>query len=493
MKAKIIIIGSGFGGLATAKKLLDEGETDFHILERADDVGGVWRDNVYPGAGCDVQSHLYSFSYDLNPHWTRDYSLQGEILEYLRDSAKRWGLLPKIRMNEDVRKLRWLEQEGEWEVTTAERVYFAKFVVGAFGNLSDPAIPNITGLDTFEGEVVHSANWSQGFCHKDKRVAVIGTGASAIQFVPAIQPDVKQMSVFQRTPPWILPRDDNPIPQKQRSRYASTKWRMQAERLRLYLTREVNVLGFLFPKLMERAERQARKHLEASIQDPVLRAKLTPDYRIGCKRVLLSNVWYPALTQDNVEVVTSGIASIEKNAVVDSNGRRREVDAIILGTGFQAKDLPFAKFIYGKDGQTLSEVWGDNPKSLVGTSIVGFPNFFLLHGPNTALGHTSGVYILEAQAEHAISGILYATRKKKPIIEPTQKAQDRFTSWIKRRSKGTVWTSGGCESWYLDNSGQNSSLWPSFTFSYRMRASKIRRKEYHLRDTPAQVSLVETR
>ncbi|WP_310620055.1 flavin-containing monooxygenase [Flexibacterium corallicola] len=491
MKSKIIIIGSGFGGIATAKKLLDEGETDFLILERAGDVGGVWRDNAYPGAVCDVQSHLYSFSFDLNANWEHDYGRQPEIYAYLRKNVEKWGLLPKVRLNEDVMKLKWHEEGGEWEIVTTQATYRAQFVVGAFGNLSDPSIPKIKGLESFEGEVTHSAQWTEDFSYKGKRVAIIGTGASAIQIVPCIQPEVEKLMVFQRTPPWILPRYDEPIPNEQQQRYASQKWRMRLERARLYFTREFNVLGFMFPRLMKKPERQALNHLKASVPNVELRKKLTPNYTIGCKRVLLSNTYYPAIGNENVEVTTSGVRSITKDAIVGSDGVSREVDSIILSTGFMTQDMPFTHIIYGKDGRTLADTWGDDPQSLVGTSMVNFPNFFLLHGPNTGLGHTSGVFILEIQAEHAISCILHALKKEKPIIEPRLQAQEAFQTWIQKKSKGTVWTSGGCQSWYLDDDGKNTSLWPSFTFAFRSRVRKIRPKEYELRDLAGPAKLNE--
>ncbi|MCC2639403.1 MAG: 4-hydroxyacetophenone monooxygenase [Moraxellaceae bacterium] len=487
-RAKVLIIGTGFGGLATAYHLKKAGERDFIILERKGDVGGVWRDNSYPGCACDVQSHLYSFSFAPNPDWSRHFSPQAEIHAYLRKCAKDFGLLPHVRFNHDVTGMDWQEEAGEWVVQTGQGEFRARHVVGAFGSLSDPAIPRVDGLDNFQGQVFHSATWPKDFDPRGKRVAVIGTGASALQFIPAIQPEVAQMHVFQRTPPWVMPRHDGPIHAVTRLAYRRLPLLQQAERLRLYSQRESFALGFMYPKLMQQAQKTALRHLQDAVRDPVLRAKLTPDYTLGCKRILISNTYYPALAQANVEVSTDGIATVTADGVIGRDGVERKVDAIIFGTGFQTKDLPFAHYIRNNQGRTLAEHWAGSPKAYMGTTMHGFPNLYLLHGPNTGLGHTSVIYMLEAQAEHIVGVVKHAAQNGYDIVEPTAQAEQAFVRMIERDMKGTVWVAGGCDSWYLDETGRNSSLWPNFTFKFRRLAVEIDADAYQGRRVAAQAA-----
>lgn len=480
--AKILIIGTGFGGLATAYYLKKAGEHDLIILERQNDVGGVWRDNSYPGCACDVQSHLYSFSFAPNPNWTRHFSPQPEILAYLQKCAQDFGLTPHVRFQHEVTRMDWQEQTGEWVVQTSQGEFRARHVVGAFGGLSDPDIPKVNGIADFKGQVFHSAIWPKDFNPKGKRVAVIGTGASALQFIPAIQPDVAQMHVFQRTPPWVLPRHDGPIHSITRSAYRHLPKLMQAERLRLYTKRESFVLGFKYPRLMKSSQKTALAHLQGAVQDPVLRKKLTPDYTLGCKRILISNTYYPALAQPNVEVITDGVANVTADSVIGQDGVVRPVDAIIFGTGFKTRDLPFAHYIHNDKGQTLAESWEGSPKAYMGTTMNGFPNLYLLHGPNIGLGHTSVIYMFEAQAEHIVGVVKLAVRKGVDIIEPTTHAQQAFQKKIEKDMEGTVWVAGGCSSWYLDSTGRNSQLWPGFTFAYRQMATNIDEQDYEGRN-----------
>lgn len=477
-KAKILIIGTGFGGIATAWHLKQAGEHDFVILERKGDVGGVWRDNGYPGCACDVQSHLYSFSFAPNPDWTQHFSPQPEIHAYLQKCARDFGLMPHIRFHHDVTRLDWKENAGEWVVQTSQGEFHAQHVVGAFGVLSDPEIPRINGIENFKGQVFHSATWPKDFDPKGKRVAVVGTGASALQFIPAIQPDVARMHVFQRTPPWVMPRHDGPIHAVTRLAYRHVPKLMQAERLRLYTQRESFVLGFRHPRLMKQAQKTALAHLNGAVKDPALRAKLTPDYTLGCKRILISNTYYPALAQGNVDVITDGVATVTPDSVIGQDGVERKVDTIIFGTGFKTRDLPFANYIHNDKGQTLSEAWAGSPKAYMGTTVHGFPNLYLLHGPNIGLGHTSVIYMFEAQAQHIVGVVKLADRKGVDIIEPSAAAQQKFLAKIEKDMKGTVWVAGGCSSWYLDSTGRASQLWPGFTFAYRKLATQIDEQDY---------------
>lgn len=483
---KVLVIGSGFGGLAAGIRLKQAGEHSFLILERESDVGGVWRDNGYPGCACDVQSNLYSFSFAPNPAWSRHFSPQGEIHAYLRQCVQDFGLAPHLRLQHEVTRMDWREDRGLWEVQTNHGVFWANAVIGGFGSLSDPAIPSLKGLSSFKGQVFHSANWPRDFRHQGRRVAVVGTGASAIQFIPAIQPHVNKLHVFQRTAPWVMPRHDGPVSEGTRSVYAKLPWLQKLARLRTYVQRESFVLGFRHPAIMKIKQRTALAHLNAAVQDADLRAKLTPDYTLGCKRILISNTYYPAMAQQNVEVIASGIREVVPQGVVGDDGRLREVDAIIFGTGFQTKDLPFSHLIFNAQGESLNQHWAGNPRAYMGTSLHGFPNLFLLHGPNIGLGHTSVVIMLEAQVEHILKVLGLMRERAHDVIEPTAKAQKRFVDEMEQRIQGTVWTAGKCESWYLDATGKASSLWPTFTFSFMRRASRVRGQDYQSRRVPAQ-------
>lgn len=482
--ANVIIIGTGFGGIAAAVRLLQRGEKDIIILERSNDVGGVWRDNKYPGCACDVQSHLFSYSFAPNPNWKYSFSRQEEIHSYLKDCVKKFGLKNYIRFQHEVRRMSWDEQKGEWNIETSRGAFRAKLVVGAFGALSDPAIPRIKGIEKFKGETFHSATWPKNFQPKGKRVAVVGTGASAIQFIPEIQPDVSSLHVFQRTPAWVIPRNDGPISPKLQKMYSLFPILQKIVRIKIYFQRELLVVGFRNPARMENAKQEALKHMYEAIEDPILREKLTPNFTIGCKRILLSNTYYPALAQSNVHVNTAGISEITENAIIDSDGSKVEVDTIIFGTGFQVKDLPFARYIYGRKGHSLSEEWAGSPKAYMGTTVAGFPNLFLIQGPNTGLGHSSVVFMIEAQVAHIIKVMNYMKKRKVDIIEPTEEAQQRFVELAKNSTEGTVWATGGCDSWYLDKTGSNSTLWPGYTFSFWRMASKLNTSELMGRRIP---------
>jgi cation diffusion facilitator CzcD-associated flavoprotein CzcO len=477
---KIAIIGSGFGGLGTAIRLKQEGVEDFIIFERADDVGGVWRDNTYPGCACDVQSHLYSLSFIPNPDWTRSFSTQSEIWDYLRRCAGDYGVLPHIRFKHTVREAVWSQNEQCWQIETSQGLHRAAVLVAAAGSLSEPKLPKLTGLENFKGTVFHSSRWDHQFDLTGRRVAVIGTGASAIQFVPAIQPLVRKLHVFQRTAPWIVPRHDRPLANVERQIFRRFPLAQRMMRAAIYFFREFLGLAFRHPPAMRLLERLARRHLKRSIADPVLRAKLTPDYIMGCKRILVSNDYLPALTQPNVEIVTDGIAEVREHSIVSKDGIERGIDAIIFGTGFHVTDFPFAGHIHGKDGRTLSEAWAGSPKALMGTTVSGFPNLFLLQGPNTGLGHSSVIYMLEAQIEHLLSALRYMDRHSLVAIEPRPEAQAAYVAEIDRSMRGTVWTSGGCLSWYLDSTGRNSTLWPRSSWQFRRRLARFAPTEYIL-------------
>jgi cation diffusion facilitator CzcD-associated flavoprotein CzcO len=481
----VAIVGTGFAGLGMAIKLKQAGRDDFVVLERADDVGGTWRDNTYPGCQCDVPSNVYSFSFALNPGWTRTFAPQPEIWDYLRAVTEQYGLRPHIRFGAALTGSEWDEAAQRWIVETSRGTLTARVVVGAMGPLSEPAIPSIPGLDSFEGTTFHSATWDHDHDLRGRKVAVIGTGASAIQFVPAIQPQVGQMTVFQRTPPWIMPRRDRRVRPRERALFKVAPAVQRLVRDTVYLGREATVLPFMKPGLLGSVpERMARAHLARSVKDPELRRKLTPTYGVGCKRILLSNEWYPALQQPNVEVVTDGIAEIRPNAVVTADGREHEVDTIIFGTGFHVTDMPYVDQIRGRDGVLLGDLWRERGmQALRGTTIHGFPNLFLLVGPNTGLGHNSIVYMIESQLAYAIDALETTARRGAAVFDPTEAAQTAFNELVQKRMKGTVWTSGGCASWYLDAHGRNTTLWPGASWRFRLQTRRFDPAEYRL-DAP---------
>lgn len=478
---RIAIIGSGFGGLGTAMQLKRRDMNDFVVLERAGDVGGVWRDNRYPGAACDVPSHLYSFSFAPNPAWSHSYSSQPEIWAYLQRCARDSGVLPHIRFHHEVREAAWDDAGMCWRIDTSQGGYDADILVAAAGALSEPAIPPLPGLDSFAGALFHSARWDHGVDLRGKRVAVVGTGASAIQFVPAIQPLVERLYLFQRTPPWVLPRLDRPFTARERWLFRHVPLARRLARLRVYMYLEMNGIGFRHPKLMAKAEQIARRHLEASVPDLALRARLTPDYTIGCKRILLSDDYYPALTQPNVEVITSAVTQVCPHGVVGQDGVEREVDVIIFGTGFHVTDFPFGRLIRGRDGRSLAERWHGSPQAYLGTTVAGYPNLFMLQGPNTGLGHTSVIYMIEAQIAHIVNAIRYMDRHGVAAIEPRPEAQTAFVADVDRRMQNTVWMAGGCRSWYMDATGRNAALWPGSTLQFRRRAARFTPADYRMR------------
>lgn len=478
---KVVIIGAGFGGLAAAIRLKQKGEHDFVVLERADDVGGVWRDNRYPGCACDVQSHLYSYSFAPNASWSYRFSPQPEIWSYLQCCARDFQILEHTRLNTAVRSLHWSEERGEWVIDTVLGEYRGRYVFAGMGALSDPKIPALKGMGDFKGLVFHSAQWPRDVNLEGKAVCVVGTGASAIQFIPRIQPIVSKLYLFQRTAAWVVKRGDFAIAQKARERFRRFPWLQRWTRFGIYVQRELLAFGFRHPMVMRMVQMQALGHMRASIKDPALRRKLTPRYTMGCKRVLVSDDYYPALAQPNVHVVPSGLERITAHGVVGSDGIEHKVDVIIFGTGFQVQDLPYSHYIYGRNGKSLADVWQGSPRSLTGTMVSGFPNLFLLHGPNTVLGHTSMIYMLEAQVEQALRLIKRAEELRVAIVEANAEAQNRFVTWVDRKLRGTVWVTAGCNSWYMDKTGRNASIWPSYTFIYRNRALAIRLEDYEFR------------
>ena len=481
----VAVIGSGFSGLATAVGLKRSGREDFVVLERARDVGGTWRDNAYPGCACDVPSHLYSFSFAPNSDWSSTFSPQPEIHAYLRRVAEQEGVLPHVRFGCEVEEAAWDEAAQRWRLRTSAGRLSARVVVAGAGPLSEPAIPDIPGLRDFQGTVFHSATWDHDHDLDGERVAVIGTGASAIQFVPQIQPRVGKLHVFQRTAPWIMPRPDRPLTRFERALYRRVPAAQRLMRKAIYWGREAYAIPLLRVRLSRVIERAARRHLRRQVPDPRLRAKLTPDYAPGCKRILVSNDYLPALGRPNVEVVCDGIAEIRERSIVAKDGTERELDTIILGTGFHVTDLPIAERLRGRDGRTLAEHWDGSLQAHRGTTVAGFPNLFILLGPNTGLGHTSVVLMAEAQAAYVLQALEHLDGDDIGAVEPRREAQDSWNAAVQRRMEGTVWTAGGCASWYLDSKGLNTTLWPDHTFRFFRALRRFDPAEHRLIPAPA--------
>lgn len=467
------IVGAGFGGIGAAIRLREAGYDDLVVFDRAEDVGGTWRDNSYPGCACDVPSHLYSFSFALNPGWSRSFSGQQEIWDYLRRCVDRYGLRPYLRLGHEVRGAHWDTGSARWRLETSGGPAEADVLVLAAGPLSEPAIPALAGLETFAGAAFHSARWDHDLDLRGRRVAVVGTGASAVQFVPRIAPVVEALHLFQRTPAWVIPRRDRDITPLERRVYTTVPPAQRLARAGIYWSRELFALGFLRPPVMRLAQRVARRHLRRSVADPRLRAALTPSYTLGCKRVLLSDDFYPALARPNVELLTQPIARVRPEGVVTVDGSVRDVDTIIFGTGFHVTDAPAARWIRGRDGRTLAEVWRGSMHAYLGSTVHGFPNLFLLLGPNTGLGHNSVVFMIEAQLRHLLRALDHLRHTGTRAIEPTRRAQAAYVAGVDRRMAGTVWLRGGCHSWYLDATGRNSTLWPGYSWSFRLRSGRF--------------------
>jgi cation diffusion facilitator CzcD-associated flavoprotein CzcO len=477
---KIVIVGAGFSGVGMAIKLRQEGEHDFVLLERAGDMGGTWRDNTYPGCRCDVPSHLYSFSFAPNPEWSSTFSPQPEILSYLRRCAEQHGVMPHVRLHHELLAAEWDEESRQWRLETSQGELTAEVLIAAQGALSEPLIPGLPGLDRFEGTSFHSAHWDHDHPLEGERVAVIGTGASAIQFVPEIQPLVERLDVFQRTPPWVVPHHNRQLTKAERSVYRVLPRAQLAMRAGIYWAREALVLQFHHRLVGRLLEKMALRHLHEQVRDPELRRRLTPSYAMGCKRILPTNEWYPAITRPNVEVVSDRIREIRAHSIVTADGVEREVDTIIFGTGFHVTDIPIAGAIRGRDGRTLAQVWDGSPEAYKGTTVAGYPNLFFLVGPNTGLGHTSILFMVESQIEYVMGAVRAMRRRGASTLEVRREAQAAYNAELQRITRDTVWVAGGCASYYIDRNGRNSTLWPTFTWPFRRRLARFDEPAYAL-------------
>ena len=479
----VLIIGGGFSGLCMGIKLLEADMDSFLIIEKSADIGGTWWDNRYPGCACDIPSHLYSFSFFPSAEWTRMYPGQQEIHAYLKRCVEQYGLAPYLRLNTRFCEAIWDESAGVWNVTVAdgERIR-ARVMVSGMGALHVPHFPEIKGLDRFQGPAFHSSAWDYKVDLAGKNVAVVGTGASAIQFVPQIAQHVGKLHLFQRTPPWIVPRLDFAFSDKWKWRFRNipiTRWVL---RQYIFWRQEIRVLGFLGNEgFRQKMEAIALRHLARAIKDPTMRAALTPNYQLGCKRVLVSDDYYPSLKRSNIELVTEGISEVCPHSIVTRDGVERPIDVLIYGTGFRATEPLIGCRVAGKGGVEIHEAWGKRMSAYLGITAAGFPNLFMLLGPNTGLGHNSVVLMIEAQVRYAMKCLKLMKRRKQRVLEVRPEIQQSFVDEIYRRMAGTVWLSGGCKSWYQDQTtGEITTLWPGSVVSYLRRTRSVSASDYKL-------------
>jgi cation diffusion facilitator CzcD-associated flavoprotein CzcO len=479
----VLIVGAGFSGLCMGIKLLEAGMNSFLIIEKSADIGGTWWDNRYPGCACDIPSHLYSFSFAPSTEWTRMYPGQQEIHNYLKCCVERYGLAPYLRLKTRFQEAIWDGSQGVWNATAGDEIRIrARVLVSGMGALHVPHYPELKGLDRFKGPAFHSSAWDHSVDLEGKNVAVIGTGASAIQFVPQIAPRVGKLHLFQRTPPWIIPRLDFAFSEKWKSRLRSipiTRW---ALRQFIFWRQEFRVLGFLGNEsIRKKAEAIALRHLAWEIKDPGVRAALTPNYQLGCKRVLVSDDFYPTLNRSNVELVTEGISEVCPHSIVTRDGAERPIDVLIYGTGFRTTEPLIGCRIVGKGGVEIHDAWGKRMSAYLGVTVAGFPNFFMLLGPNTGLGHNSVVLMIEAQVRHAMNCLKLMKRENRRVLEVRPEIQQSFVEEIYRRMSRTVWQSGGCHSWYQDqNTREITTLWPGSVVSYLRRTRSVSPSDYLL-------------
>lgn len=476
----VIIIGSGFGGLGLAIKLKERGIDNFVILERAANVGGTWRDNSYPGAACDVQSHLYSYSFAPNPDWPRKYSGQAEILAYINDIAERYDLKKHIRFNAEVIEARYDVNTCQWAVATKAGDFSSQALVSATGTLSLPLVPNIPGLDEFEGEQFHSATWNHDYDLTGKQVAVIGTGASAIQFVPQIVPKVKQLHLLQRSPAWVIPKADRRFFKFEKKLFRHLPGWRKLYRWITYWSNEWRVLAFKHMTfLMKVLQWQAKRHIRKGIKDQKKREQLLPNYTMGCKRILISNDYYPALNQEHVHIRNDGIERITASGIQLTTGEHLDVDAIVLGTGFKATQFLSPIEVIGKNNISLNQAWQDGVSAYKGMTVSGFPNFFILYGPHANLSHSSIIYMHESQYNYILQGLDKVLSPDIKAIEVKKAVQQDFDDKLQASFKGSVWSSG-CTSWYLDENGRNTTMWPGSTLAYRRITRHLDDADYNI-------------
>lgn len=477
---QVIIIGTGFGGQSAALQLQRQGIDDFIMLERRDFMGGTWCQNAYPGAQVDVQSPLYSLASEPYP-WSQMFAEQPELETYTKQVLKKHGLAAKTKLNTNVTELRWRDDRQQWQVTTNQGIFFAQSVISAQGPLSNPAIPTFPGQERYQGKSFHTNAWDHNFSYSGKRVAIIGSGASAAQVIPAIADKVEHLHVFQRTPHWVMPRPDRKFAPWFR-KLLGVRAFYQTLRKLIYWGLEWRVLAFKYSKTLLKffAEREALAHLRKQVPDPELRGKLTPEYTIGCKRIIVSNTLYPALASDQVTLHASddGIAEFTEQGICTEQGNELELDLVVYATGFKATDGALGFEVIGCEQTRLDDVWEDYPRAYLGTMMPKFPNLFLVTGPNTGIGHTSAIFVIESQMIYIMRVLRELRRRQAQSVQVTEEAEQRYTDKIHHEMARTVWQTGGCHSWYQSKSGKVTAMFPGFSFVYRLLAWRFRPQDH---------------
>jgi cation diffusion facilitator CzcD-associated flavoprotein CzcO len=476
---EVLIIGAGVSGIGAAIRLQQVGIRDLVVLEKATDLGGTWRDNTYPGCACDVPSTLYSYSFAPNPDWTHAFAGQREIWSYLRTVAEQYGVTRYIRYGAEVTAARWNDDARRWFVDSSAGSFAARTLVAAAGPLHKPQIPDLPGLASFTGTIFHSSQWQHDHDLTQRRVAVVGTGASAVQFVPEIQPRVAALHVFQRTPSWVLPKPNPEVTASRRELYRRLPPSQRTLRAAQYAMLEALAFGFRHPRAMRALGLVGKLHLRAQVRDRELRAMLTPSFVLGCKRILMSNTYYPALTRDNVTVHPTAVAEVRPGSIRGANGDVADVDTIIFGTGFHVTDVPIAERIYGTGAHRLADAWRGSPRGYLGTSVVGYPNLMIILGPNLGTGHSSAFSIIEAQLEQLVGAVTQMREQRWTRIEVRAEVEAAFNAELQAALPATVYNAGGCSSYYLDRNGRNSTIWPWSTSRLIDRVGTFEPEAYH--------------
>jgi cation diffusion facilitator CzcD-associated flavoprotein CzcO len=478
---KIGIIGAGFAGLVAALRLRKNGIHSFVIFERSDDIGGTWRDNIYPGCACDVASNLYSFADEPNPNWSHKYSGQEEIWNYMKDVVQRNNLQPHIRFNTDIKEARFIEDQAYWQVQDQNgNITRVKLLIAGLGPLNRPKLPDLPGLRVFKGKIMHSAEWDKNFDITNKNIAVVGTGASAVQVIPSIAPLVKTLTVFQRTPAWVAFRHDSSVSPFTRSIYSKFPFLFRIRRELEFWSNEFFGLGFLGNSTINKIMKWlASRKLSKEVKDPDTRKKLMPAFTIGCKRILRSDDYYPTFNLPHVQLVTEPITGLSEKAILNRDGKTFEVDAVIFCTGFNVADMNFPVKLIGKKGIDLVDNWKQNGGlAYKGTTVSGFPNFCLIMGPNTGLGHNSVVHMMESQMDYIMEYFRQLDKMgDKGQLDTKADLQDKYNREIQERFKGTVWSSG-CKSWYLNEKGYNNTIYPGLNSDFRRIMRHFSLNEY---------------
>ncbi|MDH6235267.1 NAD(P)/FAD-dependent oxidoreductase [Cryobacterium sp. CG_9.6] len=478
----VVILGAGFGGVGLGIQLARRGFDNFLVLERAADIGGTWRDNTYPGVACDIPSHLYSFSFRQKPDWTHVFPAGAEILEYLQECVRDEGLLPHLRLSTEVLEARWIEAEERWLITTTRGVCTARVLVSAAGRLSDAQMPALDGLDTFSGDVFHSSRWDHSVSLAGARVGIVGTGASAIQIVPSVAKVAAEMVVFQRSAAWVVPRPDRSYSPAERYVFRSDPDVLDESRSAIFSQAEEAFEERLgIPEKINALRARALLNLAEGIADPELRARLTPEYEIGCKRVLLSNEYYPALSSSHVTVESSALSAVAGSTASAASGNAYDLDVIVFATGFHTTRPPFADRIVGRSGVTLSTHWSNGMTSFASTVVHGYPNLFIIDGPNASLGHNSAIYMIETQIDYILGALDFRAANGDAVLEVTHAAEQGYTQLIDAMSQPTVWLRGACTSWYVDDRSQRLTLlWPGTARAFRERNGTFQPAAFHI-------------